>query len=119
MHAHKLELMGDSHAVSNPSHATTEKEKNEFVEDDRQSRGAVQRDLLRRYAQTSGGWRSWSVVAGCYIAYNGLLLALVCISVRLLFSHFHHNIPTNPGISTTGFASGQQVDPQRRQILRR
>ncbi|THC90673.1 hypothetical protein EYZ11_009866 [Aspergillus tanneri] len=56
--------------------ATAEKERNTFMQDDRPPQGAVQRDLLRRYTQTSGGWRSWSVVAGCYITYNGLLIAL-------------------------------------------
>ncbi|KAF7590610.1 hypothetical protein BBP40_002605 [Aspergillus hancockii] len=54
----------------------TKKEQGNFAKEESPMRGAIQQGLLHRYSQISGGWRSWSVVAGCYIAYNGLLLAL-------------------------------------------
>ncbi|QMW46861.1 hypothetical protein G4B11_010340 [Aspergillus flavus] len=54
----------------------TERTKGAFMEDGRSPQNLVRRDVLRHYIQTSGGSRSWAVVAGCYIGYNGLLIAL-------------------------------------------
>ncbi|KAF5860528.1 hypothetical protein ETB97_001428 [Aspergillus alliaceus] len=56
--------------------APTEKVRSTFVEDDCARQNPVRQNRLRHYIQTSGGWKSWSVVIGCYLTYNGLLLAL-------------------------------------------
>ncbi|KAE8143534.1 P-loop containing nucleoside triphosphate hydrolase protein [Aspergillus pseudotamarii] len=55
---------------------TTENASFALGEDDRSRKNLVRRGILRQYIQTSGGWRPWAVVAGCYISYNGLLLVL-------------------------------------------
>ncbi|KAE8151514.1 P-loop containing nucleoside triphosphate hydrolase protein [Aspergillus avenaceus] len=39
------------------------------------SSASPQRSMLRCFFDISGGWWSWSGVAGCYILYNSLLLA--------------------------------------------
>ncbi|KAE8376148.1 P-loop containing nucleoside triphosphate hydrolase protein, partial [Aspergillus bertholletiae] len=68
-----LPHLGTAYALSDP---TTEKTKSDLVEADRPQQNLVRRGVLRHYVQTSGGWRPWTVVAGCYVAYNGLLLVM-------------------------------------------
>ncbi|RAL15778.1 ABC bile acid transporter [Aspergillus homomorphus CBS 101889] len=46
-----------------------------FVDDESRAEGALQWWLFQRYIQTSGGWSSWAVLAGCYVTYNILQLA--------------------------------------------
>ncbi|PYI23139.1 ABC bile acid transporter [Aspergillus violaceofuscus CBS 115571] len=46
-----------------------------FVDDESRAEGALQWWLFRRYIQTSGGWASWAVLAGCYVTYNILQLS--------------------------------------------
>ncbi|OGM43993.1 ABC bile acid transporter [Aspergillus bombycis] len=76
-HGHEIHT---SHPIpvphSNTPSASGERTRAAYMQDGRPPQNLVQRDILKHYIQTSGGWRPWAVVAGCYITYNGLLLAL-------------------------------------------
>ncbi|PLB47488.1 P-loop containing nucleoside triphosphate hydrolase protein [Aspergillus steynii IBT 23096] len=46
-----------------------------FVQEENRGQGATQWLLFRRYIEYSGDWPRWSILAGCYVAYNILILA--------------------------------------------
>lgn len=57
-----------------------------FVQDEIRGQSAVPWRLFRRYIAYSGDWPSWTILTGCYVAYNIFICSQVCRAVLHLSS---------------------------------